>query len=455
MRKKRTSIAFFLLCLFCLPLYGCFQSPSHGDSGGLLNGIVQSPLDEGCHSNGASSGSSEGKTATGADGTVAKLPVDYNYGITNQSDFNGANWSGDDSVRGVGLFNISGEEDDKGYSVNMRWTYCSSYVQSSSKYPAHQNYTATTSFGTVGGTSVAVQASNDSDNKIWQVFRHHHYIVYSPETKKAVVCSPGCVNQGSENLNWGGSPAALLGGLSDDACSALGLSGKNNQLLEVFFTSEDTPEGPLEGFTPDGGSGVVVSGGNSCDSTISLDLSNIANLAVSVAYDPKNKEFAGHEAIDEGGCPTTAAAQALRAKAISIAGEGGTETTDCGKFVASVIVTTVDPTYPIQSTFAQEPYCQSHTDKWEQVFSNASLSDIISQKDKLQPGDVFFCTNHTFLYVGNEAIKAQFNYVSDNYCIVGASLNQHGPSIQTLEWQNSSKTYSVYRCIAPTASSDS
>ena len=441
-------IAFFL----CLPLTGCFQSPSHGDSAGLFSGVVQSPLDEGCHSTGFGSGSSEGKTATGPDGTVAKLPVDYNYAKTNQADFNGANWTGDDSVRGVGLFNISGEEDDKGYSINMRWPYCSSYVAKTT-YSTHANYKANTAFGTVGGTSLSVQAANDSNNKLWQVFRHHHYIVYSPDTKKAVVCSPGMVNQGAENLNWGGAPAALLGGLSDPACAALGLSGKNNQLLEVFFTSEETPEGPLEGFTPAGGSGVALGsgGGNSCDSTVSLDLSNVANLAVSVAFDKNNTSYAGHEVIYEVGCPTTTAAQALRAKAIGLVGEGGPESRDCGKFVASVVVTTLDPSYPIQSTRVQEPYCQNNPDKWEHVFTNANINDIAAQKDKLKPGDVFFRPGHTFMYVGNEAIKAQFGYVSDDYCIVGAALNQHGPCIQNFAYQENYFSYNVYRCIKPTA----
>lgn len=442
--------------MLCLSLCGCFQSPSHGDSAGLLNGIIQSPLDEGCHSNGASSGSSEGKTATGEDGTVAKLPVDYNYAVTNQPDFNGANWTGDDSVRGVGLFNISGEEGDQGYSINMRWPYCPSKVTSSSKYPSHANYTAEVAFGTVGGTATAVLDTGPSDNKVWQVFRHHHYIVYSPETKKAVVCSPGMVNQGKENLNWGGAPAALLGGLSDPACEALGLSGKNNQLLEVFFTSEDTPEGPLEGFTPEGGAGIATGGGggNSCDSSISLDLSSSANLAVSVAYDPNNKSYAGHEVVYDSSYPTTSAAQELRKKAISIAGGGDPVTYDCGKFVSSVVITTMDPSYPTAGTDAQEAYCKSNTDKWEQVFSGAGLSEILAQQDKLRPGDVFFKSGHTFMYVGNEAIKAQFSYVDSSYSVVGASLNSHGPSIQRLSGQANS-SYNVFRCISPKPSDQS
>lgn len=194
---------------------------------------------------------------------------------------------------------------------------------------------------------------------------------------------------------------------------------------------------PTFGKAPKGGT-------NKCKNNSSgADNSSIAACAVSLAYDPENESFAGHEVIrvntgsdGHSVCPTTQVCIDQRKKVC-----GDEKTADCGYFVATVIRSTVDKDYPAGYTPDQDDYMKTHSDKYEQVASNAELTSI---QDKLQPGDIFVHGSHTFLYVGNEAIVAVFNYITDtSKVVVGASQDTHGPSIQGGSGQGSG--YNVYR----------
>lgn len=142
-------------------------------------------------------------------------------------------------------------------------------------------------------------------------------------------------------------------------------------------------------------------------------------------------------------CPTTDLAQKLRELATNGADN---HSADCGYFVSSIVRLTLDKDYPTGYVPTQIEYCQN-SDKWETVTSG-SISSILKDKDKLQPGDVFSCSHHTFMYVGNEAIKQQFDYVGDTLDVVSASQDEYGPQLQSLSgfYAGSDSTYTVFRC---------
>lgn len=452
-----------LLCLTlscALLLSGC-SSAAIGTGGGLFTSFFQKPLYENC--NDAVTSLSDVGKVTEIDGVELKLPVDWNLGYKEVGeDYKGINYDGDDAARGIGIFNTNeGAGDDSTYkdfgrwqdtyAVNMRWEYIE-YGYQMGVYPAHAAYKGTDSTGTfeVGGTSASCipssgayiigQKSIPNAGAYQAALAKARIMVYNPETGKACVCGVGLTTVGSNNLNWGGGPLSLLGGITPAVTEVIGAE-QNKTVLECYFVDPNTELGECEY----SGSGSMKSSGysrdgNKCDETIVA--SSIEEMAVGVAFDPNNPDYPGHKMVYRKGAdessPTTDAAIELRKTVV-----GDEVTDDCGKFVSSVMRACVDQDYPAAGTGIQLKYLKDNPSKYKEI---ATVTDIPSIEDELAPGDVMIYDGHTYLYVGSEAIKNEFKYIKDDaYSVVGASLTEFGPKIQRL--CNDGNSYTIFRFI--------
>lgn len=429
---------------------------SIGTTGGVITMLLQPGVQDDCTSSYLTAG---GKSIE-IDGVEIKLPVDWNYAHSRQSNFNGNNWSGDDSVRGIGIFNCDEEGDNDlyptSYAVNVRWEYAS-HGYTMGKYTSHADYTGTsiTTGITVGGTTAGVVNIGNSNSEEQKATAKAKVVVYNPDTGQACVCAPGfnaidgyTGSFGSTNCNWGGNPLALLGGITTVVAEAIG-AVQNTSVLELFFVDPETELGPCEW---DGSYANFSS--NKCTNTISIDNSSISACAVGVAFDKNRPNYAGHEMIYSGICghgsscnsalPTTNGAITLREAMC-----GDQQTADCGMFVASVLRATVDQNYPSSGTDTQRNYLQRNSDKYSEVASGVRVYSV--DESILSPGDIFVTqsgeTGHTFIYVGSTAVSAQFTYLSSDTSFkqVSASLDEYGPKIKTLNAD--SRQYHVFRFI--------
>lgn len=446
-----------------------------GSGGGLFNGILQRGVIDYCDSS-SSSASSAGKR-TKIDDTEVTLPIDWNYAHSKQSDFNGANWSGDDAYRGIGIFNCNEEGDNSpefasSYIVNMRWEYIS-YGAEMGGYPAHAAYTGTDEETgiTVGGTSASCVSgggiinSQPTENSaaFAAALRKARIIVFNPETNKACVCGCGFCGlsddnnprKQSGNLNWGGAPLALMGGITTAVSEAIG-ARQNHSVLRLYFANQDAKLGPIDSM----GSKMMASGSsgksNKCKDSTGADNSSIAANAVSLSYDQDNPTFPGHEVVTDivsgsnrsSRCPTTKAVTEQR-KLVC----GDQYTADCGYFVATVIRALVDQEAPTGYVRAMVAYYRAHPDLYQRVISGdegLTCAAIASSRiNDLKPGDIF-CEagqGHTFLFVGHEAIQKQYDYITDpDVNAVSASQDEHGPRLQKLRYSDT-RTYEVYRFV--------
>lgn len=455
MFKKIINISLALVLIASSMLLAGCSNNRYGITGGAVNGIVHEGVYESCGS--GNSASSEGKVTT-IDGVELKLPVDWGYATRHQQNFHGNNWEGDDAARGIGIFNCNEEGDNSqefadSYSVNIRWEYCG-YGSKAGGYPTHVNYKGVDSSGQfeVGGTDETCVSgggiiNQTVDNKQYNPTSKAKVIVYNPETGKACVCAPGfnALGNGNTNCNWGGAPLALMGGITTKVSSTIGAK-QNKSVLELYFADPDTPLGPCEF---NGGSVKSSKSSSRCNDSF-VDASSMANLAVSAAYDKQNPSFAGHEMVTNhvsgsngsSVCPTTELARKIR----NIATKGADDhSADCGYFVASVVILTVDDKYVTGGTSSQSAHCDSASSDWEVVMSGVTTSAAYARYGELKPGDIFICPSHTFMFVGNEAVKAQFDYADSSIDMVGASQDEHGPYLQSLKNSGDSRSYTVYR----------
>lgn len=427
-------------------LCGCGEP---GYSGGLVFGIVHEGVYEKCGDN-YGSASVQGKRTT-IDGVEITLPVDYTYGKSQQADYNGANWQGDDSVRGIGLFSNEdgdGEGFESTYSVNMRWCYAHFADIIDGEYPTHATYTGVSkSTGiTVGGTDKGgsnIVTDGDEDSAEFKLLEKTHVLLYNQDNGKACVCRVGYGEGDSFNPNWGGNPLALEFGVSPLVSSTLEAQS-NSTVLEGYFVDVDTPLGEYTGFN---GSSATSSTGkaNKCfKASSSIDGSSIADLAVSCAFDATNDEtanFAGHERIyykcgsvdHNKDLPSTNLARALRQATC-----GDEMTADCGMFAASVVRAVADKDFPTGCTKDEITYCQA-SPNWTEVES--LFPEDAVELGILQPGDLlitdFGGDHHATIYTGNEAILKQFGtgvqggYLTDtSFNFVEANLDLYGPTIR-------------------------
>lgn len=446
-----------------LLLTGC-ASDGYGNGGGLIHSFISEGIYEDCVKGGSLN--AEGKV-TEIDGVELKLPIDWNYAHTQQSNFDGTNWEGDDSYRGIGMFNCNeeGDNSDKfrdSYSINMRWED-TAYGFVDGTYSAHGGYKATAASDesmVVGGSSAScVSGGGIINQKSVGVSGYRNALakakimVVNPKNGKACVCGPGFVPSGiSTDLNWGGAPLGLLGGISEAVSKAITDNGSyeeiqphtgdDNVALELYFVDESTPYGPCEY----NGTSIKNKHKNGCNAS-DVDNSDAANLAVTVSYDNDNPNYTDHVMVERPTgsngsdtlLPTTNKAVEIR----KLAAGGNDDTADCGYFVASVVILTLDKNYPTGGTAVQEDYIKSNPDKWEKV-DEGKYTDLFNAGN-VQPGDVLLTDGHTVMWVGYDAIKEQYDYVNDtNYCIVGASQDSHGPYIQRHS-NDASRSYRAYR----------
>ena len=204
------------------------------------------------------SGMSGSKVLT-INGVTIKLPVDVGYALKHQSNYNGANWTGQDSARGIGIFNCSEEGDDSydykhSYALSVRWEYVC-YTLQSGKWPAHEAYSGVDSTGkiNVGGISHGIGSINYIDgvdiDAYVRALSKARILCYNPKTGKGCVCgcgfyaynSPG---NNSSMINWGGNPLALLGGITTAVSDAIGAE-QNKSVLELYLVDPNTKLGPV------------------------------------------------------------------------------------------------------------------------------------------------------------------------------------------------------------------
>jgi hypothetical protein len=112
---------------------------------------------------------------------------------------------------------------------------------------------------------------------------------------------------------------------------------------------------------------------------------------------------------------------------------GYDELTDCGVFVATVMVMSgVDPDYVRRLTSSQRAYVRGSS-KYE-VFEN------LTNESQLEPGDIFVHNGHTFIYTGPyEGSDGQ------TYNAASASLGGHVPEATHVYFSDSRGHYTVAR----------
>jgi hypothetical protein len=119
---------------------------------------------------------------------------------------------------------------------------------------------------------------------------------------------------------------------------------------------------------------------------------------------------------------------------------GQDELTDCGVFVATVMVMSgVDKDYPRRTTTAQMDYLRS-SGKYE-------IYDNLNNEGQLRRGDIFIIDGHTYLYTGNYE-----GGDGKTYNAASASLGGHVPEASHVYFSDSRGHYTVARIKKPGAS---
>jgi hypothetical protein len=212
----------------------------------------------------------------------------------------------------------------------------------------------------------------------------------------------------SAAYNWGPGNVQVhtsaSSGLSAAPTETQNYIKNSYELIKSGFTKSGNPNYPdptTSGSTtagdPTAGSGTTPQG---CSSGIVSG--DIVQTALSLAWDT-----GGH------GKEKSDARPSYQQAMPKYNGSTGTdEWSDCGVFVATVLVASgADPDYPKRGTLVQQPYMDSHPEKYEK------LGDV-SSTSQLQAGDILINSTHTYLYVGDQ--PGGFNAVS-------ASLHSHVP----------------------------
>jgi hypothetical protein len=112
---------------------------------------------------------------------------------------------------------------------------------------------------------------------------------------------------------------------------------------------------------------------------------------------------------------------------------GDDELTDCGVFVATVMVMSgVDKDYPRRGTDVQLPYLRN-SGKYE-------IYDNLKDESQLQKGDIFIIDGHTYLYTGNYK-----GGDGKTYNAASASLHGHTPEASHVFFDDYRGHYTVAR----------
>lgn len=192
----------------------------------------------------------------------------------------------------------------------------------------------------------------------------------------------------------------------------------------------------------------VASAQKKCQKASNADNSSLASAAVSYAW-----EHAHPDAVHNHGT------QLYQAVCDEVLGDGIYASCDHG-VAAAVRWSGTDVDYPAGNCSTQWSYVTS-SDKWERV----GTLGVDVQYEDLQPGDVAICAMsdaydgssvHTWLYVGNEAVKAK--YPDSTYTSVNASYGSYldapdsrsaGCADDSWSVNESRGRYGIFRCVNP------
>lgn len=185
------------------------------------------------------------------------------------------------------------------------------------------------------------------------------------------------------------------------------LINETDKALLTYHPTGDQSSATNAGSTPGAGGGCLGGG---------IVAGSIVNTALGLAWPStghgKNKQDA-----------TTAYQSAMPTYNGST---GNDEWSDCGVFVATVMVASkADPNYPKRGTSVQQQYILSHPELYQTIPGVTSTS-------QLQPGDILVNSQHTFIYVGAQ---------SDGYNTVEASLHGHVPQAGTVSAFSSGSSF--------------
>lgn len=194
-------------------------------------------------------------------------------------------------------------------------------------------------------------------------------------------------------------------------------------------------------------SSTVASALKKCQKASNADNSTLASAAVSFAWEHANPDAVGNDGT-----------QLYQAVFEATLNDGYHRA--CDHVVAAAVRWSgTDIDYPAGNCLVQWEYCTT-SDKWERV----GTLGVDIQYDDLQPGDVAICagsdaygggSKHTFLYVGNDAVKAK--YPDSDYTSVNGSYDETsyaksrsaGCSDDSWAINDSRGHYAIFRCVKP------
>lgn len=186
-------------------------------------------------------------------------------------------------------------------------------------------------------------------------------------------------------------------------------------------------------------SSTVADATKTCQKAASYDNSSLANAAVAYAW-PSTKAATGNNG--------TQLYQAVHDTVYP--GDGYYMSCDRG-VACAVKWSGTDVDYPAGGCAEQYRYCTA-SDKWQAV--GVLGQDI--QYDQLQPGDVAILSGeHTWVYVGNDAVKAK--YSDSSYNSVNASFGSRSAGCSDDSWSVSGDSrgrYTIFRCVKPDNSTE-
>lgn len=173
-----------------------------------------------------------------------------------------------------------------------------------------------------------------------------------------------------------------------------------------------------------------------CISTMSYDNSDIAHAAVSYAYatEPEGNGNNGTELY-------------IQVHDTVYPNDGWYMSCDRG-VACAVKWSGSDDDFPAGHTGAQLSYMLT-SDKWEEIDFHNWKNDY----DKLEPGDVFCCDGHIYVFVGKELIEEMHGgAATEGSDIVSASFCERSPGCGIGEWcytPYDTRPYQVFRCVKP------
>lgn len=186
----------------------------------------------------------------------------------------------------------------------------------------------------------------------------------------------------------------------------------------------------------------VASAQKKCQKASNVDNSSLASAAVSYAWEHAHPDAEGNNGT-----------QLYQAVCDEVIGDNLYMSCDHG-VCAAVRWSGTDVDYPSGNCSTQWSYVTA-SDKWERV---GTLGVDLTYED-LQPGDVAICamsdsytggSEHTWLYVGNDAVKAK--YPDSTYTSVNASYGERSAGCADDSWavdHESRGHYGIFRCVNP------